>query len=208
VIKTLRSNNVNKMIPVERIAQKIYLIRGQRVMLDYDLAEFYGVETKVLNQAIKRNLERFPGDFMLKLTREESINLRSQFVTSSLDANNLRHGGRRYSPYAFTEHGVVMLSSILKSKQAISVSIIVVKAFVKLRRLAEDAKEASSKINEHHIKLLPHDKKLEEHENSINVIVGHIIGSSKRKKKEKKYGFKIDENNNIVKEEQYVAVYC
>jgi hypothetical protein len=88
------------------------------------------------------------------------------------------------------------------------VSIIVVKAFVILRRLAEDAKEASSKINEHHIKLLPHDKKLEEHENSINVIVGHIIGSSKRKKKEKKYGFKIDENNNIVKEEQYVAVYC
>jgi hypothetical protein len=200
---------VNELVPVERIAQKIYIIRGQRVMLDSDLAEFYGVKTKVFNQTIKRNLARFPEDFMFKLSKEEVFILRSQIVTSKFRPliTISKRGGRRYRPYVFTEHGVVMLSSVLKSKRAINVSLVVVKAFIRLRQLAEFNKETSLKIREHDIKLLLHDKKLEEHENGINTVLGYIIGTAKKKRQEKKYGFNKDENNNTVKEEQYVAIY-
>jgi len=97
------------------IQSKIYEIRGQKVMLDFDLAELYGIETKVLKQAVKRNLKRFPSDFMFELTKEEFGNLRSQFVTSN------KRGGTRYMPFAFTEQGVAMLSSILNSEVAIEI---------------------------------------------------------------------------------------
>lgn len=111
------------------IHHKIYTLRGKQIMLDSDLAELYQVETKVFNQAVKRNSERFPEDFMFQLTEEEYENLRSQFVTSSLE----QHGGRRYMPYAFTENGVYMLSAVLKSSIAIEVSIEIMRTFTKLR---------------------------------------------------------------------------
>ncbi|MCF8060713.1 MAG: ORF6N domain-containing protein [Bacteriovoracaceae bacterium] len=113
---------------LEQIKEMIYVIRGQKVMLNSDLAKLYGVETKVLNQAIKRNLRRFPDDFMFRLSIDEHGILRSQFVTSSLE-----HGGRRYQPLVFTENGVAMLSSILKSETAIDVNIAIMRIFTKLR---------------------------------------------------------------------------
>lgn len=111
------------------IHHKIYTLRGKQIMLDSDLAALYKVETKVFNQAVKRNSERFPEDFMFQLTVEEYENLRSQFVTSSLE----QHGGRRYIPFAFTENGVYMLSAVLKSQVAIDVSIEIMRTFTKLR---------------------------------------------------------------------------
>ncbi len=112
------------------IRSKIHVIRGQQVMLDRDLAEFYGVETKVLNQAVKRNIERFPENFMFQLEEEEYINWRSQFVTSNSDKMGLRR-----PPYAFTEEGVAMLSAVLKSETAIKASVQIISVFVKMRHL-------------------------------------------------------------------------
>ncbi|MBI2092612.1 MAG: ORF6N domain-containing protein [Deltaproteobacteria bacterium] len=133
---------MSDIIPMERIEQHILLIRGQKVMLDNDLAELYGVATKVLVQAIKRNLERFPEDFMFQLNYQEVAILRSQFVTSRL------HGGRRYLPYAFTEQGVAMLSSVLNSKRAVHVNIEIMRAFVRLREILATHKELAHKLNE------------------------------------------------------------
>ena len=118
----------SEIIPIERIQNSIYLIRKQKVMLDKDLAALYGVETKALIQAVKRNIERFPSDFMYQLTDKEFAILRSQIVTTSW-------GGRRYSPYVFTEQGVAMLSSVLRSKRAIEVNIAIMRTFVKLREI-------------------------------------------------------------------------
>lgn len=132
----------NKLIPIERIAEKIYLIRDEKVMLDSDLADLYGVETRILVQAVKRNIERFPENFMFKLNDEEFTNLRSQIVMSSW-------GGRRHTPYAFTEHGSLMLSSILRSKQAVDVSISIVETFVRLREMLTTHKDVARKIEEH-----------------------------------------------------------
>ncbi len=119
---------MTKQLALKQIENKVYFIRGQRVMLDADLAAMYGVETKKLNQAVKRNLYRFPTDFMFQLSPLDIENLRSQFVTSSS-----LHGGRRYLPYAFTEQGVAMLSSVLNSRQAIAVNVQIMRAFVALR---------------------------------------------------------------------------
>jgi len=117
------------IIPSERIEKSILLIRGERVMVDADLAALYGVETKVLNRAVKRNLLRFPSDFMFQLTVEETEALRFHFGTSK------GRGGRRYQPYVFTEQGVAMLSSVLNTERAVLVSIAIVRTFVKLRKL-------------------------------------------------------------------------
>lgn len=116
------------MNELETIRSKIYEIRGQKIMLDRDLAKMYGVDTRTLNQAVKRNLERFPADFMFQLTQEEWSDLKSQFVTSSW-------GGVRKLPYAFTELGVAMLSSVLSSKTAIQINISIMRAFVSVRQL-------------------------------------------------------------------------
>lgn len=132
----------NAVIPIERIAEKIYLIRDEKVMLDSDLAELYDVETRVLVQAVKRNIDRFPESFMFQLNDEEFANLRSQIVMSSW-------GGRRYPPYAFTEHGALMLSSVLRSKQAVDVSIAVVQTFVRLREILATHKDLARKVEEH-----------------------------------------------------------
>ncbi len=132
---------MKELIPQEVIEQKILLIRGHKVMLDKDLAVLYGVLTKVLIQAVKRNIERFPEDFMFQLTPQEVTNLKSQIVTSSW-------GGRRYLPYAFTEQGVAMLSSVLKSKRAIQVNIAIMRAFVRLKQVLATHKELAEKLVE------------------------------------------------------------
>ncbi len=124
---------------IEKIENAIYLIRGQKVMLDSDLAYLYGVMTKVLIQSIKRNKKRFPNDFMFQLSREEFLNLRSQFVTS-------KTGGRRYYPYAFTEQGIAMLSSILNSERAIQVHIQIIRTFTKLRHMLVSYEDLRRKI--------------------------------------------------------------
>ena len=116
-----------------QVERRIYLIRGQKVMLDTDLADLYGVETKALNRALKRNLDRFPDDFAFQLTSEEYEALRCQIGTSK--AFQSRRGGRRYLPFAFTEQGVAMLSSVLRSPRAIQVNIAIMRAFVRLREL-------------------------------------------------------------------------
>ena len=118
------------MDELQSIQSKIYEIRGQKVMLDFDLAEMYEVETRVLNQAVKRNIERFPEDFMFQLTKEETLNWKSQIVMS----NSIKMGMRR-SPYAFTELGVAMLSSVLNSKAAIQINMSIMRAFVAIRQL-------------------------------------------------------------------------
>jgi hypothetical protein len=127
---------------LQTIQKKIYEIRGQKVMLDFDLAALYEVQTKVLKQSVKRNLDRFPSDFMFELTIAEFNNLRSQFVTSS-------YGGIRYMPFAFTEQGVAMLSSVLKSPKAIQVNILIVRTFVLIRQYALSHKDLTEKLKEH-----------------------------------------------------------
>ena len=125
------------------IARHILSLRDQRVMLDAELAALYGVETKVLVQAIKRNIERFPADFMFQLSTEEFANLRSQFVTSSSG-----YGGRRYAPYAFTEQGVAMLSSVLNSQRAIAINIEIMRAFVQVRAMAATHQDLAKQLAE------------------------------------------------------------
>ena len=132
---------MKNIIPIESITQKILLIRGKKVMLDSDLAKLYGVETKVLLQSVKRNIERFPNDFMFQLNQREFNFLRSQIVTSN------GRGGRRYKPYVFTEQGVAMLSSALKSKRAIEINILIMRAFVKLREIISSNKKMSERID-------------------------------------------------------------
>ncbi|OGQ08568.1 MAG: DNA-binding protein [Deltaproteobacteria bacterium RIFCSPLOWO2_12_FULL_40_28] len=128
------------LIPHERIENRIYLLRGQKVMLSLHLAELYEVEPRALVQAVKRNMERFPDDFMFQLTNEETINLKSQIVISSWG------GSRRANPYAFTEQGIAMLSAVLKSPRAINVSIEIIRTFVKLRQLLTSNKELGKKL--------------------------------------------------------------
>lgn len=128
-------------IPIERITEQIYLIRNMKVMLDRDLADLYRVETRVLKQAVRRNVERFPPDFMFELTEAELKNWRSQFVTSNSDRRGLR-----YAPMAFTEQGVAMLSTVLSSKRAIQVNIQIMRAFTRLRRMLTGYEELKHTI--------------------------------------------------------------
>jgi len=140
---------IENVIPEEVITSKIYIVRGKKVMLDFDLAKLYGVNTGQFNQQVKRNAERFPSDFMFQLTNEETRNLISQFVISSLRSQNVisnKWGGRRHSPYAFTEHGVAMLSSVLKSERAVQMNIFIIRAFIKMRELLASNKELAYKI--------------------------------------------------------------
>jgi phage regulator Rha-like protein len=130
------------VVPPERIERSILLIRGHKVILDAELASLYGVETKQLIRAVKRNLPRFPDDFMFQLNEEESENLRFHFGTSS------QWGGRRYPPYAFTEQGVAMLSSVLRSKRAVQVNIEIIRAFVRLRQMLASNKELAKRLDE------------------------------------------------------------
>jgi len=170
------------LIPEERIINKIYLIRNQKVMLDRDLAELYGVGTKVLKQQVKRNLDRFPDDFMFELTKEEFANWRSQFVTS-----NSEKMGLRYSPMAFTEHGVLMLSSVLNSKQAISVNIQIMRIFSKVRQMFADTLGLKLEIEEIKQKLQNQDKNIE----LVFSYLDELI--TKKETPRKRIGFKPDD---------------
>jgi hypothetical protein len=151
-------------LPVKIIERRIYLIRGQKVLIDFDLAELYGVATRQLNQQVTRNKQRFPKDFMFRLTKVEAKALRSQFVISNVGlrsqiaTSNNQRGGRRYLPYAFTEQGVAMLSSVLNSDQAIEVNITIMRAFVRLRKMLETNEELNRKFVAVIRKLSTHDK--------------------------------------------------
>lgn len=149
----MTKNEQAALMPVERISQSILILRGQRVLLDANLATLYGVPTGTLVQAVKRNLERFPEVFMFQLTADEWAALRSQFVIS-----NEGRGGRRYSPYAFSEQGVAMLSSVLKSPHAIAVNIEIMRAFVRMRELLASNKELAQKLAELERKVDTHDQ--------------------------------------------------
>ncbi|OGQ81457.1 MAG: DNA-binding protein [Deltaproteobacteria bacterium RIFOXYA12_FULL_58_15] len=142
------------LVPVERIQGSILLIRKQTVMLDADLAELYEVETKVLVRAVKRNQERFPDDFMFQLSKQEFENLRCHFGTSS------QWGGRRYPPYAFTEQGVAMLSSVLRSPRAVEVNIEIMRAFVRLRSMLTNQEVFGRKLAQLERKYESHDKQI------------------------------------------------
>lgn len=154
------------------IKNMIYNIRGKQVMLDSDLASLYQVETKVFNQAVKRNIKRFPEFFRFQLTEKEFNNLRSQSVTSSSNT----HGGRRYMPYVFTEQGIAMLSAVLKSDIAIEMSIKIINSFVEMRNLLMFSQELYSRLDRVELKQLETDKKLEE-------VFTHIAGNKEVKQK-------------------------
>ena len=145
----------NEIKEFDDIKNKIHTIRGKQIMLDRDLAELYGVETRTLNQAVYRNIERFPDDFMLKLNKKESDDLKSQNVISSW-------GGRRKLPVAFTEHGVAMLSGILKSRKAVEVNISIMRAFIAMRKHLKDNREILTKLNQLDNRVTEHDKALDE----------------------------------------------
>ena len=145
---------MDAMIPVEVIKGKIYLIRGQKVLLDSDLAILYGIDTANLNKAVKRNLDRFPGDFMIQLTDEEATALRFQIGMSKTSGR----GGRRYVPYVFTEQGVAMLSSVLNSERAVQINIAIMRAFVQLRDLAASSRVLAKRLDELEKKYDSHDK--------------------------------------------------
>lgn len=168
IVPTRRSPKKSSVsVSVELIERRIYLIRGHKVMIDADLAELYEVPTKRFNEQVRRNPKRFPEDFMFQLTKDEGESLRSQFATSKLGPESLRsqiatskpsRGGRRYWPYAFTEQGVAMLSSVLSSERAIEVNIAIMRTFVKLRQLLESNEELNRKFAAVIRKLATHDK--------------------------------------------------
>ncbi len=143
------SESPSSLIPFERIAADIYFIRGEKVMLDFDLAALYGVETKALNQAVNRNQDRFPPHFMFQLTKDELEEWRSQIVTSNPSARM----GLRRPPHAFTEHGALMLSSVLRGANAARVGIAIVEAFVRLREMLATHEDVLRKIEEHDQKI-------------------------------------------------------
>jgi hypothetical protein len=165
-----------ELVPYKVIENKIYLIRGQKVMMDEDLAMLYGVLTKYLNQQVRRNITRFPEDFRFQLTREEAENLRLHFATSS-------YGGRRYLPFAFTEHGILMLSSVLNSKRAIDVNIQIMRIFVKIREILSAHKDLAHKLDQLEQKVGSHDVDIRQIFNAIRQIM------KPTKEKSKKIGF-------------------
>lgn len=173
----------NSLLPIERIEKKIYLLRNQKVMIDQDLAELYGVSTGRLNEQVKRNIDRFPEDFMFQLSRTESEVLRSQIAIIKPG----RGTHRKYLPYAFTEQGVAMLSSVLKSKRAVQVNIQIMRAFVKLREILSTHKELAQKLKELELKIDSHDQ----HIQAIFEVINQLISPPKKPKR--KMGFTIEE---------------
>ena len=166
-------------IPDEIITSKIYLIRGQKVMLDSDLAELYQVETRRLNEQIKRNTGRFPEDFMFRLTNEEWKNLKSQFATSSW-------GGRRKEPYAFTEHGVLMLSSVLNSERAIAVNIKIMRVYTKIKEMLFNNKDLLLRMEKIERKLSNQNKNIE----LVFTYLDELIYKKDNEKPRPKIGYK------------------
>jgi len=170
-----RSASALLTVPLQSIERRIYIIRGHKVMLDADLGDLYQVPTKLVNLAVRRNLDRFPEDFMFRLTQEESEDLRLQNATSSW-------GGRRYSPFAFTEHGVAMLSSVLRSRRAVQMNILIIRAFIKLREMLGTNKNLARKIED----LEKQQKKQGRHLGAVYSIVKQLIEAPAQSKR---FGF-------------------
>lgn len=170
-------------LPVELIERRIYLIRGQKVMLDADLAELYQVETRQINQAVRRNIDRFPEDFMFQLTADEAAILRSQFVISRSG-----HGGRRYTPVAFTEHGVAMLSAVLNSERAVRMSIVIIRAFVRLREIVAADQTVAARLERV-------ETRLDKHGSAIGVLVDEIKKLKRAPPAKRRIGFVTDRGN-------------
>lgn len=169
---------MSDLIPVERVESKIYLIRGQRVMLDFDLAALYGVETGILNQAVKRNRERFPDDFMFSLSKQEILRISQIVISSQIKFHK--------NINAFTENGVAMLSSVLRSKLAIQVNIQIMRTFTKLRYILSSHKNLAQKIKELEQKYKKHDIEIDAIFNAIREIVTY------EEKPKKKIGFETE----------------
>lgn len=168
----------NSLVPLEEIERRIFIVRGQKVMLDSDLAKLYGVKTEALNQAVRRNIERFPEDFMLTLTRKEAKNLISQIVISRLN-----WGGRRKLPLAFSEQGVAMLSSVLRSPRAVRVNIEIMRAFVCMRQLLASHAELAAKIDEL-------EARYDQQFKAVFQALRQLIEPPERKKES--FGFRVD----------------
>ena len=167
--------NKTAIVLTKRVGSKILVLRNQKVILDSDLAELYGVSVKQLNQQIKRNRNRFPSDFVFTLTKAEYAGLRSQIVTS-----NSSRGGRRYLPTAFTEHGSIMAASVLNSKRAIEMSIFVVRAFVKMREALLFNRQVVSKLDELETRLDAHDADLQEIIEAIRELMAPLPANNRR----------------------------
>jgi len=170
-----------EIIPIKRIEKKILLIRNQKVMIDRDLAELYGVATKRLNEQVKRNKERFPFDFMFQLTLEE----KSEVVANCDHLKNLKYSPNL--PYAFTEHGALMLASVLNSSRAVEASIYVVRAFIRLREILLTHKELAKKLKELELKIDSHDQQIQ----SIFEVINQLLIPPEKPKQ--KIGFTIEE---------------
>jgi hypothetical protein len=173
------------LIPVEQLDRSIVEVRGKRVILSHDLATAYGVTTKRLNEQVKRNIRRFPSDFAFELTDEEWIALRSQIATSNV---RLGRGGRRYRPYAFTEHGAVMAASVLNSDRAVEVSVFVVRAFVRMSRMLASHRQLALKLAELEARVSTHDRSIQ----SLLAAIRSLITPPEPKKK--RIGFGPDDN--------------
>ena len=170
-------------IPIGQIEQRILLIRGQRVMLDADLAMLYGVPTRVLNQAVRRNLKRFPQDFMFKLTQPE----KDQVITICDHLKNLKYA--KALPNAFTEHGAIMVASVLNTERAVQISVFVVRAFVKLREMLSTHKELAHKLAELERKLQNHDESIQ----SLVVAIRQLMRPPESETPKKRIGFLVEE---------------
>jgi len=187
------------VVPAELIVSKIVVLRGENVLLDRDLAELYGVETGALNRAVKRNGERFPKDFMFQITGEEAELLRCQTGISKPG-----RGGRRYLPYAFSEQGVAMLSSVLNSKRAIEVNVAIMRAFVQLRKMINSHAELSRKLSDLERKLDGHDEQIQAIFEAIRQLMAPPDTKTKKigfmvKEKQKKYGKRAKKQKSALK---------
>jgi len=167
--------NKTAIVLAKRVESKILVLRNQRIILDSDLAELYNVPVKRLNEQLKRNPQRFPPDFAFTLTRAEYKNLRSQNATSSL-----MHGGRRYLPHAFTEHGAIMAATVLNSKRAVEMSIFVVRAFVQMRQGLVANQKVVSKLSELEERLDIHDSEIQNLMDAINELVAPLPANGRR----------------------------
>ncbi|MGD1047207.1 MAG: ORF6N domain-containing protein [Candidatus Krumholzibacteriaceae bacterium] len=178
-----RADSHSSIVPTERIEQTILLIRGEKVILDVDLAALYGVTTKRLNEQVRRNRDRFPGDFSFHLTNKEVTALRSHFATS-----NGPRGGRRYLPIAFTEHGAIMAASVLNTPRAVEMSVFVVRTFVRLRAFLATHKELAEKLAELERRLSTHDEQIVAIIDAIKRLMASPAPSDQRR-----IGFKSDD---------------
>ena len=178
-----------QVVAASAIEKRIFVIRERQVMLDEDLADLYGVETKRLIEQVKRNLERFPDDFMFQLRKDESASLRSQIATS-----NIGRGGRRYAPYVFTEQGVAMLSSVLRSKTAIAVNIEIMRAFVEMRRIAGSYAALQERLEGLELEMIArldrHDEQLEQVFNALHRLI------TPPEKPKRRVGFRVREDDD------------